>query len=167
MNKAKGFTLIELIIVIVILGILAVTATPKLLGISADAKIGALNGLSASIKATVKTVEMKAVLKGLKKTSVNPEGRQEDYIIDFGFAKTEVYYGNLCPESSSELNQEVSFFEFMNLSVGDDIITEVDNQYAAIGYEIPADRSVVKGCYVLYDSFAEPNCTVTVVDVDC
>ncbi len=37
MKKNKGFTLIELVVVIVILGILAVTAAPKFLGISRDA----------------------------------------------------------------------------------------------------------------------------------
>jgi len=47
----KGFTLIELIIVIVILGVLAVTAVPKFIDISSDAKKARHKALSASIKA--------------------------------------------------------------------------------------------------------------------
>ena len=38
MQKSKGFTLVELVIVIVILGILAVTAAPKFLNLAGDAK---------------------------------------------------------------------------------------------------------------------------------
>ena len=64
MNNQQGFTLIELIVVIVILGILAVTAAPKFLSFTADARASTMEGLSASVKGAIQLVHAKEAIAG-------------------------------------------------------------------------------------------------------
>ncbi|RJX31597.1 MAG: type II secretion system protein [Oxalobacter sp.] len=49
MEKQKGFTLIELVVVIVILGILAAVAVPKFVDLTGEAETGAVQGVAAAI----------------------------------------------------------------------------------------------------------------------
>ena len=66
MKRSAGFTLIELVIVIIILGILAVTAAPKFLDLQDDAKKAAADGVKAAVASSAQIVYSKAVILGLE-----------------------------------------------------------------------------------------------------
>ena len=62
---SSGFTLIELIVVIVILGILAVSAAPRFINLQSDARAATLKALMGAVKSANSMILGKAVIHGV------------------------------------------------------------------------------------------------------
>lgn len=94
MKRSAGFTLIELVIVIVILGILGAIAAPRFINLQGDAYEANVKALAGSIKSATTLANTKAIINGYdsegtwtvdENTFEKGGGETGDLVFAFGF----------------------------------------------------------------------------------
>lgn len=163
LSRRFGFTLLELLSVIVVIAVIAIIIAPRFLSAQSDARAASMRNLAANTKAIVEQVKLRARAKGLSPVGSNPGGgsAQSVFIVETDFGSFEVDWRNLCPESRAELGDRLNTLDFFESLGGgtEDFETRVTNRTTWIGYDIPPGT-----CYMEYDSFA---CTVTTEVAGC
>lgn len=149
MRRSKGFTLVELIIVIVVLGVLSATAAPQFINFSSDAEKSRLHGLEASLKSALDITYSKAAIQGIEQQSATCLGGKFDDV------------NTSCPDGGTLL-----FYGYpaAKRNVLSNVINLTDWTVSEVGLgsviRIAASNAHIDNCYLTYSeatSTSEPN----------
>ena len=157
-KKQSGFTLIELVIVIVILGILAATAAPKFISLSGDAKAASLKAAKGALESAATLVNLKARIAGIDHEILTYAGSRPQYnpTGNVNTSGVDLFYGYPYVTDNGIVNAA-------GLSPDDwDVDKTID---MAIAFSVKGDDVSDRTCQVIYNTAAFGSRPIITIDV--
>ncbi|MGB1198109.1 MAG: prepilin-type N-terminal cleavage/methylation domain-containing protein [Thalassotalea sp.] len=166
-KKLSGFTLIELVVVIVILGVLAATAFPKFINLASDARISVITQLKVSTKSANDLLFLKSKMSSY---STQPVPNRADLIdVDLnndgifdinGSIDVRLKWGYL---DNTDIAKRIDFSDEFSL-------TEEGIEHTYVGYDLNKNSNVKDdNCYFSYTqaSDADTPPVYEIIDSGC
>ncbi|MCL1057130.1 prepilin-type N-terminal cleavage/methylation domain-containing protein [Shewanella gelidimarina] len=163
MQKQNGFTLIELVVVIIILGILAVTAAPKFINLQTDARASTVNGVKGALQSANALVYSKAALKGLEKAENQSVliATGVSVTTDFGYLDSSTTTDLLITNLEKAMDMDFQTLASNTVSVTDDwgLIRTDDTTFSIV----PKGKTSADACRLDYTTSTQASGTAPIV----
>ena len=142
MKNQSGFTLIELVAVIVLLGVLAVTALPRFIDLRGDARRGVLESVAASMQSAAVQVYAKALMQDSLAAADTVNDNGDTIETRFGYPQA---------NAADAANDDID--DLVDIS-GDESLIFQDGGGAVrrVGYDADGDGRVTDdNCFIIYN----------------